>query len=187
MGLRVSEFVQARWNHFMFHQGHWWLVVTGKGSKTARIPVNMHCISIINHYRKAFGLMNLNEDSLSDNPVCSALSTSGEIVFHKGLSERSIHIFCKEIAEKASLYSTSELQRARFEKFSPHWLRHFSASMQALAEIPFEMIKAHHRHSKDETTRIYLHNDDHKRQDWAAKLNIGDMISKNPLKNQPDD
>jgi len=111
-----------------------------------------------------------------------ALSTSGEILAEKGLTERSIHMFCKEIAEKAAMHSSCPTQKVRFEKFSPHWLRHFSASMQALVDIPFEQIKAHHRHAKDDTTRLYLHLDEKSRQGWAEKLNFQDLLSKNPPK-----
>ncbi len=183
MGLRVSEFVKARWDHLLFQNDRWWLVVTGKGMKVARVPVNSHCFQIISQFRAAMQLQPLNLENRDSHPLCMSLTSSGNVLWTKGLTERSIHLFCKEISQKATVHSYCPLQKIRLAKFSPHWLRHFSASMQALADIPFEMIKAHHRHSKDDTTRLYLHSDDRARQDWAENLNLTDMMEKNSLKN----
>lgn len=45
----------------------------------------------------------------------------------------------------------------KLRKFSAHWLRHLSASMQDRAGIQFKHIRANHRHENDETTRRYVH------------------------------
>jgi hypothetical protein len=124
----------------------------------------------------------MHENNLTSFPVCMSLNTAGEPIFEKNLTERSVHALCKEIAGSAALLSETGAQRSKFEKFSPHWLRHFSASMQALSDIPFEMIKAHHRHAKDDTTRLYLHNDDNTRQTWADKYNLDDLLNRSSRK-----
>lgn len=175
LGLRVSEFVNAKWDNFIYRENCWWIIVTGKGRKTARVPVNNHCLDAINQYRAAFDLPMLSLESLNNDPICFSFLPSGQPVFEKPLTQRSVHMICRAIADLAIQNGATS---SAFEHFSPHWLRHFSASMQAQSDIPFAMIKAHHRHSKDETTRIYLHHDDKIRHDWSQKYQI-------PIKTKP--
>ncbi len=174
-GLRVSEFVSLRWNHFVFEK-NWWIVLKGKGGKIGKVPINSACLKIISAYRAAIGLTALSAESLESCHLCTSLSKKGDrILFDSPLSDRSVHAICKEIAQ-STIYSHPHLERLK--AFSPHWLRHFSASMQSASNISFEMIKAHHRHSKDETTRLYMHHDELKRHQESEKFDLSEMISK---------
>jgi hypothetical protein len=58
----------------------------------------------------------------------------------------------------------------KLKKFSAHWLRHLSASMQDRSGIAFKHIRANHRHENDETTRRYVHALDLDRHQDMQKL-----------------
>jgi hypothetical protein len=88
------------------------------------------------------------------------------------LTERAVHLLCKECAQEASALTQDNYIKEKMSRFSPHWLRHFSASIQAKNDVPFEFIKAHHRHAKDETTRLYIHHEDQIRHDWSQKITL---------------
>ncbi len=172
LGLRVSELVDHSWSDFICQGGKWWLVVLGKGKKLARVPVNDECLDVINHYREVIGLSSLNTISLTTDPIICKLSKKNDPLIHDGLTERAVHLLLKEVAQFAKKLTNNVQLHEKYDKFSPHWLRHFCASMQAQADIPFEFIKAHHRHSKDETTRLYMHHEDDQRHDWAQQLTL---------------
>ena len=60
----------------------------------------------------------------------------------------------------------------KLKKFSAHWLRHLSASMQDRVGIKFTHIKANHRHESGETTRRYVHAIDADRHQDMQKLSL---------------
>jgi integrase len=172
LGLRVGELVSHHWTDFLNMDGKWWLTILGKGKKLARVPVNNQCLVVINNYRQSLGLCELNRDRLTADPLICKLNKNNTPVLQEGVTERSIHLILKEVALFAAEQTDNRSLQEKFKRFSPHWLRHFSASMQAQADIPFEFIKAHHRHSKDETTRLYIHHEDHERHDWSQNLDL---------------
>jgi len=61
---------------------------------------------------------------------------------------------------------------SKLRKFSAHWLRHLSASMQDRVGIQFKHIRANHRHENDETTRRYVHSIDNERHQDMQKLKL---------------
>jgi hypothetical protein len=63
----------------------------------------------------------------------------------------------------ANKFSKGSISKAKLEKFSPHWLRHLSASHQDKAGIPVSMIRENHRHQSAQTTQIYIHSEDNAR------------------------
>jgi integrase len=170
--LRVGELVHHQWSDFLCLQNRWWLTILGKGNKLARVPVNQECLILINHYRQTLGLDALATQTLTSDPIICKLNKNNIPMIHEGVTERSIHLILKEVASYAAEQTTDVFLQEKLKRFSPHWLRHFSASMQAQSAIPFEFIKAHHRHSKDETTRLYIHHEDHTRHDWAEHLSL---------------
>jgi integrase len=173
LGLRVGELVSLSWTDFILLDGRWWLTVLGKGKKLARVPVNDRCIVLVNDYRSSLGWTALNKDKLTPDPLICKLSKINIPLINESVTERSIHLILKEVANFAAERCPDHALKEKFKRFSPHWLRHFSASMQAQADIPFEFIKAHHRHTKDETTRLYIHHEDHTRHDWSQQLDLG--------------
>lgn len=167
MGLRVSELVQVQGRHFIYQSGSRWLVVTGKGQKTARVPVSDHCWNALQTYLLQAGLP-------TEPPLDAYLLCRFDKSYHPSqklsLTERAVHLICKECAHEAAALTTNHYTKEKMQRFSPHWLRHFSASIQAKNDIPFEFIKAHHRHAKDETTRLYIHHEDQLRHEWSQKI-----------------
>jgi integrase len=172
-GLRVSELEKARWEDFQFIQGQCWLKVLGKGQKLARIPINSECNTLINNYKNE---LQISEEK--EGPILSQLTKSGLIQFEKSLSARSMNFIFKNIAKHINLVTDNKPVIKKLQKISPHWLRHFSASEQAKANIPIHFIKAHHRHSKEDTTRLYIHHQSDCAHREAEKLNLLTKIKK---------
>ncbi len=77
----------------------------------------------------------------------------------------------KELAKQAAQYFLNEPQiQQKLLRFSPHWLRHLSASAQDLAGISFTHIKHNLRHQNEQTTRQYVHAHDDERHQDMEKL-----------------
>lgn len=167
MGLRVSELVQVQGQHFLSQSSVRWLVVTGKGQKTARVPVSDHCWAALKTYLSQVGLP---PELPPESYLLCRFDKSYNLSQDHPLTERAVHLLCKECAKEAAELTSDPMIKRKMQRFSPHWLRHFSASIQAKNDIPFEFIKAHHRHAKDETTRLYIHHEDQERHDWAQKI-----------------
>lgn len=167
-GLRVSELEQAQWSHLHQIEGRWWLKVLGKGQKLSRVPINSECLSIIKQYLDAFPQMTQTEKQ----PIVCQLNKNSDIIVDKKLSTRSVNFIFKKIVKQLPLVTSDLSTINKLQKFSPHWLRHFSASQQALCEIPIHFIKAHHRHSKEDTTKIYVHHEKNQAHDESEKLKI---------------
>ena len=166
-GLRVSELENAKWKDLQQIQGHWWLKVLGKGSKLARVPINTECLEIIENYQRDIS----HTPNIEETLICQ-LNRKGVFVTDKKLSSRSMNFIFKKIINHIDLKTNDNLLIQKLQKFSPHWLRHFSASQQALANIPLHFIKAHHRHSKEDTTRLYVHHESSQAHKESEKLNL---------------
>lgn len=81
--------------------------------------------------------------------------------------------FLKKLAhETAKKFEGNAEKITKLKKFSAHWLRHLSASMQDRAGIKFKHIRANHRHESDETTRRYVHAIDKERHHDMQKLKL---------------
>lgn len=57
----------------------------------------------------------------------------------------------------AEQFSNQPTKAKKILKLSAHWIRHQSATTQDLADIPEEHIQHNLRHSKRDTTRLYVH------------------------------
>lgn len=164
LGLRIHELEKHSWNAFRFIQGKWWFFVVGKGGKVGKIPVNTDLLEATKRFRQHIRLGELpNPDE--QRPIIPSWR-GGE-----ALSSRQMHRLLKMLACRAALNpSLASHQAEKLRRFSPHWLRHLSASMQDRAGIRFTHIKENHRHAKDETTRIYVHAQDEERHEDMQKL-----------------
>jgi len=83
----------------------------------------------------------------------------------------------------ADQYPGNIIKAQKLKKFSAHWLRHISASMQDRAGISFKHIRANLRHENDETTRRYVHALDEERHDDIQKLSLRYKSNGNILNN----
>lgn len=164
LGLRVNELATHCWNAFRKVEDQWWFYVVGKGDKLARIPVNDELMRAMIQYRAH---LNKAPYPTSDEakPLIASFTTGDAI------TPRQINKLLKELAlETAKKYANEPEKANKLKKFSAHWLRHLSATMQDKAGISFKHIRANHRHENDETTRRYVHAIDQDRHDDMKKL-----------------
>lgn len=166
LGLRVSELTSHSWNAFRKIDGLWWFYVLGKGDKIGRIPVNDELLRAVIHYRtflKKHPLPQAQENS----PLIASFTTG------KAITPRQINLLLKKLAlETVKKFKSNSEQAKKLKKFSAHWLRHLSASMQDRAGIAFKHIRANHRHENDETTRRYVHAIEKERHEDMQKLSL---------------
>jgi site-specific recombinase XerD len=166
LGLRVSELVSHCFGDFRKIHDQLWFYVRGKGNKMGKIPVNKQLQLTIAEYRACLQLPN---EPLPDEirPI---------IQHHKWnhpITARYVNILLKSLAKTAAKsFVGSPVKVAKLNQFSAHWLRHLSASMQDRAGVKFGYIRDNLRHSRDETTRIYVHTDDTERAAQMEKLTL---------------
>jgi integrase len=165
LGLRIQELQSHTWNAFRLVQGKWWFMVVGKGDKRGKVPVNDDLLEEVKRFRLHLKLAELPSPS-EDSPIIA--SWNGR----SALGMRQISNLIKQLAYRAAEQVEDPAHADRIRRFSPHWLRHLSASNQDRAGIRFGHIKANHRHESDDTTRRYVHAMDDERHDDMAKLRL---------------
>jgi integrase len=164
LGLRINELETHCWSAFRQIQGNWWFFVVGKGDKPGKIPVNPELLDEVIRFRQ-----HLNLPELPSPKEAIPLIPSWH--HQHSLGSRQMGYLLKKLAIKAAMSIEDDSIRAsKLKCFSPHWLRHLSASMQDRVGIHFGHIKANHRHESDATTRRYVHAIDQDRHDDMKKL-----------------
>lgn len=163
LGLRIQEVASHTFGHFREIQGDWWFFVTGKGDKSAKIPVNHDLLEELKCFRRQLRLSELPEPDERYPLIPSWRSQNA-------LSTRQMSALIKKLALQTGL--------SKLESLSPHWLRHHSATMQDKAGVRFTHIKANHRHENDQTTRRYVHSLDKERHADMQKLTFDLTSSK---------
>lgn len=155
LGPRVSEIANHTMSSFEESRGKWWWRVIGKGEKEARIPVNQEMIAALERYRVFLGLSPLPD---SDERTSLVLSIGGK----RGVTANMIYRIVKDVVAKAAdqLMATQPHKAEKLRKASTHWLRHTAITHQADAGIELRYLNKSARHSKLETTAIYLHTED---------------------------
>jgi site-specific recombinase XerD len=88
------------------------------------------------------------------------------------LGPRRLHQIVKDLVERAAAtLAADEPERAAHMRLaSPHWFRHTSLTRQAESGIGLRHIKANARHTKIDTTMLYVHTDADERHDAMTKL-----------------
>jgi site-specific recombinase XerD len=157
LGLRIEEVATHTFGHFRQVQNDWWFFVTGKGDKSAKIPVNDSLLEELKIFRRKLRLSEL-PDPEERYPLIPSWRSSGS------LSTRQMSVLIKNLALQTGI--------KKLEKLSPHWLRHHSATMQDKAGVRFTHIKANHRHENEQTTRRYVHSLDKERHEDMQKLKL---------------
>jgi site-specific recombinase XerD len=170
LGVRISELEKSTWQNFREIDEKWWFLVKGKGGKVGKIPVNSSLLNTIRLFRVTHHfspLPDINDTENQELPVICGLNKE------KALSARYINKLLKALANKAAdKFKGQPKKQEKLKKFSAHWLRHLSATMQDKAGIAFKHIKDNHRHANDDTTRIYIHTYDKERHDDMEKLKL---------------
>lgn len=166
LGLRIDELATHTWSAFRKIEDNWWFFVRGKGDKLAKVPVNDELLRTIIHYRTFLyrpPLPAANETT----PLIHSFRTGNAI------TARQINKILKKLAlETANKFSNQPDKANKLKKFSAHWLRHLSASMQDRAGILFKHIRGNLRHENDETTRRYVHALDEERYHDMQNLKL---------------
>jgi site-specific recombinase XerD len=166
LGLRINELATHSWNAFRKVDDKWWFYVVGKGDKLGRIPVNNGLLKAIIIYRAFLKKMPYPATD-EDTPLIASFTTGDAI------TPRQINKILKRLAfETSKKFSGHPEKVMKMKKFSAHWLRHLSASMQDRAGVQFKHIRANHRHENDETTRRYVHAIDQDRHQDMQKLTL---------------
>lgn len=164
LGLRVNELASHSWNAFRKVEDQWWFYVVGKGDKLARIPVNNELLRAMIQYRAHLKKSPYPEVDEA-RPIIASFTTGDAI------TPRQINKLLKKLALYTAKQYPNEPEKVnKLKKFSAHWLRHLSATMQDKAGISFKHIRANHRHENDETTRRYVHAMDNDRHQDMQKL-----------------
>lgn len=165
-GLRIHELETHTWGAFAQIRGDCWLWVQGKGDRLGKVPVNEELLGEITRFRRHLKLPDLPQRDEtgaiipswhSERPLCARQMSN----LLKALALRTAQTFRHDPAKSRKLQS-----------FSPHWLRHLSASWQDRVGIRFGHIKANHRHRSDDTTRRYVHALDKERHEDMGKLRL---------------
>jgi integrase len=167
LGLRIHELALATWQNFRKVNNKWWFFTKGKGDRYGKIPVNSELLLAFMRYRQSMGLQPLptGED---EGPIFTSIHNKT-----KSLSARQMSNLLKELARKtADNFPGDQIRQDKFSKFSPHWLRHLSASRQDLAGISFTHIKENMRHKSEATTRAYVHAFDDNRHQEMERLSL---------------
>ncbi|WP_054287324.1 tyrosine-type recombinase/integrase [Gulbenkiania mobilis] len=153
-GARIGELAGARMGDFRQKDGRWWLRITGKGKKTAEIPVSDALLTALGVYRMSLGLRPLPSVD-EDVPVVGSVSN-----YRRPITTQAIHKVIKQVfsrfGESLAAAGEPELGR-RAAAMSAHWLRHTSATHQLDAGLSLVQVQRNLRHSKLETTAIYTH------------------------------
>ncbi len=162
LGPRVGEVASHTMGSFVELRGRWWWVVTGKGRKTARVPVNQDMLQALQNYRRSLNLPPLPTPN-ETTPLISRLNGSGP------LTDSVIYRIIKTLVHKAAdrLHLTNPAQAAHLRQASTHWFRHTSITHQVESGIDLTLIQRNARHSKLTTTTLYFHADEAR---WHAAM-----------------
>lgn len=167
LGLRIDELAHATWSNFRKLNGKWWFFVRGKGDRLGKIPVNHHLWQAVMKFRHQLGKAIIPHEQ-DDTPLIPSFTQPG-----KGLTARHMSNLLKEIAQRTAQSLQEHPESAeKLKRFSPHWLRHLSASRQDLAGISFTHIKENLRHQNEQTTRHYVHAFDDQRHKDMEKFDF---------------
>ena len=152
---RLSEVANHTMGSFLEERGKWWWEVTGKGNKTAKIPVPNAMIEVLQEYRKFLGLSPLPVPG-EQRPLISALDSD------KALSSKMIYLIVKDtVAEAATaLESRSPHKAEKLRQASTHWFRHTSLTHQADKGVDIRHLQATARHASITTTQRYMHEEE---------------------------
>lgn len=155
LGPRLSEIATHTMGSFVESRGKWWWRVTGKGEKEAKIPVNQEMLVALERYRTFLGFAPLPTPDEETPLVLSVGAT-------RGVTANMIYRIVKDVlARAAEALDTMEPHKAqKLRQASTHWLRHTAITHQADAGIELRYLNKSARHSKLETTAIYLHAED---------------------------
>ncbi|SHK05174.1 Site-specific recombinase XerD [Halomonas caseinilytica] len=153
---RIGEMTGARMDDFIRREGRWWWRVTGKGGKTARIPVPPDMMRLLADWRVC---LNLSPEPSADEPTPLLRGLDGR----RGVGDNHLYRLIRATFEEAAialehqLGADAEREVAQLRRATPHWLRHTALTHQAQAGVELRYLAETARHSRLDTTARYLH------------------------------
>ena len=149
---RISEVANHTMGSFIEERGKWWWQVTGKGNKTAKVPVPSAMMQALKTYRESLGLAPFPFPD-DKTPLITRLNSD------KSITVKMIHLIVKQtLADAAAaLKDTAPAMKEKLLSASTHWFRHTSITHQADRGVDIRHLKATARHSSIVTTQGYLH------------------------------
>lgn len=174
---RVGEMSAARMGDFHRREGRWWWRVTGKGDKTATIPVPPDMVTLLTAWRRTLGLA---AEPLPDDATPVLRSLDGR----RGLGDNRLYRVIREaFGEAAEALEAEQGEEGRpwamrLRAATPHWLRHTALTHQAQAGVELRYLAATARHSRLDTTARYLHAED---EAWHRQQARHGLITSIPL------
>ncbi len=168
LALRRSEAVSLTLGSFSLDDhGRWWVSFTGKGGKTARLPVTSELTNALARWLHSNRCPSLSLTSAIDSfPLWPTLPASvtadwmGKMPDHISdscLYRRVTDAFCDYASkiERTDARSARTLRRA-----TPHWIRHTTASNLITSGVDLVQVRDFARHANISTTSRYLHADE---------------------------
>ena len=158
---RISEVANHTMESFIEERGKWWWQVTGKGNKTAKIPVPNDMLESLKKYRGFLGLSPLPHPGDS-HPLITGITGITGLQNKKALSTKMIYLIVKETLASAAdeLKSSSPHKAEKLRNASTHWFRHTSITHQADKGVDIRHLKATARHASITTTQRYMHEEE---------------------------
>ncbi|WP_322053046.1 site-specific integrase [Paraburkholderia bannensis] len=174
-GLRASELVGATLGHVETDpRGNYWLRVTGKGKKPARVALPPLAWDALARYLAERGLPVTQQHWRPDTPVIGSLEADNASAADTSISSvrlwmvmRRFFLLAARAIEADHAPLAEKLRRA-----SPHWMRHTHATHALGRGAELTTVRDNLRHASVSTTSIYLHSDEVKRA-----RQIGDAFS----------
>ena len=175
LGPRVNEIASHTMGSFIEIRGRWWWQVTGKGNKTARVPVNNDMVKALQRYRLFLGLPPMPAPGDSTPLILSLKGTSG-------ISDNMIYRIVKDLVKQAAdrLAREDPYKAEKLRRASTHWFRHTSITHQADAGIELRHLQRSARHAKLETTGLYLHTEEDQWHDSMEQHRLQTQDKKDP-------
>ncbi len=152
LGPRVGEVAGHGMDSFAQVRGRWWWHVVGKGRKEAQVPVNQDMLRALREYRRFYGLPPLPTPGETVPLILNLKGTAG-------IGDNMIYRIIKELVMQAAarLETDDPHQADKLRRASTHWFRHTSITHQADAGIDLRFLQRNARHSRLDTTGLYLH------------------------------
>ena len=159
---RVSEVASHLMSDFRERRGKWWWHITGKGNKSARIPVKQEMLKALIRYRQSLHLSPL---PMPDDTTPLICSLKGLRPIHADMIYKIVKHTVQMAADELAITSPDKAQGLR--QASTHWFRHTSLTHQADSGIDLRYIQATARHASIETTQRYLHTEE---ENWHQAM-----------------
>jgi len=147
VGLRASEFLNARLDHLQYIDQGWFLQVQGKGSKKRLVAVPQQAMESLASYFAERGLNSIDSNT-GDTPLLASTLDPMKPIGYQALYE-TVRGWLVKFLSQADL---PLLEQSHLSRASTHWLRHTFGTRSVSRSVPLDVIQAQLGHSSITTT-----------------------------------